>query len=299
MKERIVIIGGGVIMRHYAAGLRQSGAVEAVALCDVNENCLARSEYSNLPFYTDYQKAIKECKPDGVIVSTPVSLHAEIAKTCLRLGLHVYVEKPLCTDMQTLQDLYATAEKTGKKLTALFHWQYADEVLFLKEYLKGKQIKKISICIGDDYACEPLFQIRKDRRGLGGAWFDSGINALSYVQELLPLDGAKLDVNEQRVDESCGLPYYASRRFLVGDVEVQITVDWTVASREKTSVIETEEGRLFVDHTAQQVEKEGKIIYQSVVADRLSSHYRNMFALPMEKGADKESKLLHEILLQA
>lgn len=296
MKERLIIIGGGVIMQHYAVGLKQSQAVQAVALCDVDEDCPARAAYSDLPFYTDYRTAIEDCKPDGAIIATPVSLHAPIAKDCLQRGLHVYVEKPLCLDEATLEDLYATAYREGKTLTALFHWQYADEVLFLKNYLQGKKIRRIHVNIGDDYACAPKGVIRKDRLGLAGAWLDSGINALSYVHTIVPLDEARLIEKQAFIDKESGLPYYAYRRFLAGGVEVEITVDWTIASRQKTSVIETDEESLFVEHTLQRIERNGDCIFESLVPDRLSSHYKNMFAEPADEDADEDSRWLHKIL---
>lgn len=298
MKKRVIIIGGGVIMRHYAEGLKKSNAVEAVALCDLDENCPARELFCDLPFFTDYQEAIEVCAPDGAIVATNVRSHAEIAKNCLKAGLHVYVEKPLCTDGETLDDLYEAATKAEKNLTALFHWKFADEVLFLKGYVAGKKIRRIAACIGDDYACEPIGRIRKDRIGLSGAWFDSGINVLSYVQELLPLEGVRLVEKEARIDDSCSLPYYARRIYDAGGTELEIVVDWTIPSRKKTSVIELEGETLYVDHTAQRIERDGEVIFESKVPDRLASHYKNMFARAMDADADEESRLLHEILLQ-
>lgn len=301
MKKRVILIGGGVIMRHYADGLHSSPTIEAVALCDLNADCLARQHFSDLPFFKDYRMAIERLCPDGAIVATPVSSHADIAKDCLCRGLDVYVEKPLCDNAETLREMYAVAKERGRTLTALFHWQHADEVSFLKRYLMGRKTEKIKVKIGDDYACDPVGTIRKDRIGLLGAWLDSGINALSYVQEILPLQNAKFVGKEEKTDPTSGLPYYVRRTFDVGGAEVEIEVDWTDLSRDKVSVIESEGERIFVNHTAQRVECGGRVIYESVVADRLASHYQNMFLEPFQKpseDAERESKLLHEILLQ-
>ena len=299
MKKRVIIIGGGVIARHYADGLKNSSVLEAVALCDLNEDCPARACFSSLPFYKDYGEAIAALSPDAAIVATSVKAHLPIAKDCMDKGLDVYVEKPITGSQEELVKLYQFAQEKGKNLTALFHWQYADEVLFLKEYLQGKKIEKIAVRIGDDYACEPLGKIRKDRLGLDGAWMDSGINALSYVHVILPLTHARLINKLEKVDESCGLPYFTKRVFDVDGAALEIVVDWTDEGRKKTSELFVDGKNLHVNHSNQQVFLGEQLLYEKKVADRLAAHYQNMFYQDSIKTATvEESKLLHEILLR-
>ncbi len=69
-----------------------------VALCDVDENRAAKQleKYPNAKFYRDWRKMLeKEKTLDAVIVSTPDHTHALIAATAIRLGKHVYCQKPL------------------------------------------------------------------------------------------------------------------------------------------------------------------------------------------------------------
>lgn len=202
------------------------------------------------------------------------------------------------TSKEGIQTYQKAAEEYGQRVTTLYHWQFADEVLFLKEYLQGKRIKSIGVHIQDDYACTQDNLVRADRLALGGAWRDSGINALSYVQEILPLQEVTLVELEERATGDENTTYFARHKFLVGGTSVEIVVDWRTQSREKQSVIETDEERLVVHHNSQRVWSGERLIFEKKVADRLTAHYANLFSSPLieEKGDGEKSARLHQIL---
>jgi len=69
-----------------------------VALCDVDEvKCAGqRAKYPNAKFYRDWRELLdKEQNIDAVLVSTPDHMHAAIASAAIKLGKHVYCQKPL------------------------------------------------------------------------------------------------------------------------------------------------------------------------------------------------------------
>ncbi len=69
-----------------------------VALCDVDSAKAAsqRKKYPNAKFYQDWRVMLeKEKGLDAVIVSTPDHTHAAIAATAMRMGKHIYCQKPL------------------------------------------------------------------------------------------------------------------------------------------------------------------------------------------------------------
>lgn len=69
-----------------------------VALCDVDETRAAKQleKYPNAKFYRDWRKMLEREKTlDALIVSTPDHTHAVIVATAIRLGKHVYCQKPL------------------------------------------------------------------------------------------------------------------------------------------------------------------------------------------------------------
>ena len=66
-KIKMVLVGGGFITQYYELGFKNSNNVKLIGLADLNENCLARSIYKDIPFYTDFKKMIAELKLDQPI----------------------------------------------------------------------------------------------------------------------------------------------------------------------------------------------------------------------------------------
>ena len=299
MKQKVIIIGGGQIVTHYKEGLEASPIFEVVALCDVDEQCPARAVFPDLPFYTDYTTAIEEKKPNGVIIAVPTELHGAIAMACLKIGVDVYLEKPVATTLKSTKFLYIAANTYGRRLVPLFHWRYADEVLFLEKYLAGKEITHASVYIRDDYACNPRGTIRSDRLGLCGAWLDSGINALSYLNQICTFDCMTLTDKVEYFDKSCDRQYFSMRRFKTGpNSEMEIIVNWSTDSRKKESRIIADGEEIFVDHTEQKVWSSKGILFHKPVEDRLSAHYVNMFASKelLEESVVYDGEYLHDVL---
>lgn len=86
-----------------------------VALCDVDENYLGRaaSRFPKARTYRDFRVMLeKEAeKIDAVVVATPDHIHGPAAAMALRLGKHVYCEKPLTHTVLEARTLAELAKK--------------------------------------------------------------------------------------------------------------------------------------------------------------------------------------------
>jgi predicted dehydrogenase len=84
-------------------------------LCDVDERRAATSvkRFPEAKFYKDYRKMLDaEYKNiDAVTVSTPDHMHAVQAMAAMKLGKHVYVQKPLTHDIYEARMLTEAAKK--------------------------------------------------------------------------------------------------------------------------------------------------------------------------------------------
>jgi hypothetical protein len=91
----IAIIGAG---GRGAANTAEFGTENIVALCDVNEDNLdaAAAKHPQARKYVDFRKLYDDSKDvDAVVVSTPAHTHAFAVLPAIKLGKHVYCEKPL------------------------------------------------------------------------------------------------------------------------------------------------------------------------------------------------------------
>src|SRR5882672_2446869 len=109
-----------------------------VALCDVNETALER-QHQNFPkanIYKDFRQMLeKEKSLDAVDIATPDHMHAPIAVMAIKMGKHVYCQKPLTHDVyeaRTLRNLakeYKVATQMGNQGSASDGLRRAVEVV--------------------------------------------------------------------------------------------------------------------------------------------------------------------------
>jgi len=87
-----------------------------VALCDVDWNRAAKT-FEVIPDakrYKDYRNMLEEMKEiDAVTISTPDHTHAPAAYMAMKMGKHVYVQKPLTHTVAEARLLKNTANETG------------------------------------------------------------------------------------------------------------------------------------------------------------------------------------------
>ncbi len=103
------------------------GTENLVALCDVNQMPMdnLKQYLPNAKTYKDYRELFdKEKSIDAVDIATPDHSHAIIAATAIKLGKHVYCQKPLTHDIaeaRLLRDLarqYKVATQMGNQGSA-------------------------------------------------------------------------------------------------------------------------------------------------------------------------------------
>jgi predicted dehydrogenase len=120
-----------------------SDVVEIVGLCDKNSKRVEAAKKLigvNAPTFTDFDRMIKETRPDTVMVTTVDGTHAGYIIRALELGCDAMSEKPLCTDEQQCQAILDTQKKTGKKVTVTFNARHAPQAKKVKELLLEKAV---------------------------------------------------------------------------------------------------------------------------------------------------------------
>jgi predicted dehydrogenase len=121
--------------------------VEFVGLCDINSG---RVEYGKkamgvtCPTFTDFDKMLRDTKPDTVIVTTVDATHDQFIIRALEAGCNVITEKPMTTDETKCQNILNAERKTGKKVTVGFNYRHNPHATKLKELLVSERIGKIT-----------------------------------------------------------------------------------------------------------------------------------------------------------
>ena len=105
------VIGLGRMGLTHIAILRTHPDVRDLAVSDAS-SCLGNAVEKQLgfPFYTTAEKLMEKARPDFMIIATPTSYHAEMAKAAIQRGVHVFVEKPLTLSPQNSTELLRLAQ---------------------------------------------------------------------------------------------------------------------------------------------------------------------------------------------
>ena len=120
------------------ADLRCFESQNIVALCDVDWRHAAETfkRYPDARRYRDFRVMLeKEKNIDAVIVATPDHVHAFAAMTAIKLGKHVYVEKPMAHSIYEVQRLAEEARKAGVATQMGNQGHAAETMRLLKEWI--------------------------------------------------------------------------------------------------------------------------------------------------------------------
>lgn len=122
--------------------------VELVGLCDANPGRLAYArQYMGVdcPTYahTDFERMIRETRPDRVIVTTVDATHHAYIIKGMELGCDVISEKPITTDAEKAQAIIDAQQRTGRQLISTFNVRYMPTMVRIKSLLQEQRIGEI------------------------------------------------------------------------------------------------------------------------------------------------------------
>ncbi len=117
-----------------------------VALCDVDDKYAAETfnKYPKAKKYRDFRVMLEKQKGiEAVMVATPDHTHAVIAMMAIKMGKHVYCQKPLAHDIYEVRKLTEAARK-HKVITQMGNQLHATDALkILVEGIKSGVIGKV------------------------------------------------------------------------------------------------------------------------------------------------------------
>lgn len=117
---KVAIVGCGKIADSHASQIRRIPGCEIVGVCD-REPLMAGQLQARFPIkkaYTDLTELMEQARPDVVHITTPPESHYDLARLCLELGSHVYLEKPFTLYSSETEKLIALANDKKLKITA-------------------------------------------------------------------------------------------------------------------------------------------------------------------------------------
>jgi predicted dehydrogenase len=187
---KFLIAGLGSIGRRHLRNLVELGE-EDVLLYRTHQATLSDVDLSHYPVVTDLEKAIEQ-KPDAVVISNPTALHLKVAIPCAEAGCALFLEKPLSTDCEGLEDLRQILKRTGKQTLVgfqfRFHPAFPQVAVWLEEGVIGRVVSS-SVYWGeylpDWHPWEDYRVSYSARKDLGGGVVLTLCHPMDYLHWLL------------------------------------------------------------------------------------------------------------------
>ena len=115
---------------------------DCVQLCGVYDINLKRARAAvsmaayPVKVYDDFDKMLNTVKPDKVIVTTIDAKHHEYIIKALEFGCDVVSEKPITTDADKMNAIYAAEQRTGHRVQVTFNMRFMPNYMRIKELLE-------------------------------------------------------------------------------------------------------------------------------------------------------------------
>jgi predicted dehydrogenase len=109
--------GAGGKARSDIGMMNRTGKINLVAVAEVDETRAAKvkEEFPNARIYKDWRVLLEKehANLDSVCISTPDHMHAPIAIPAMKMGLHVFGQKPLAHNLYETRRMTEIAKETG------------------------------------------------------------------------------------------------------------------------------------------------------------------------------------------
>jgi predicted dehydrogenase len=118
--------------------------VEMVSVCRLGATELAqvKERFGFAHATEDYRELLAQ-PLDGVVVTSPHTLHYQHARAALERGLHVMVEKPMTTRGHEARDLASIADARGLHLLVPYGWNYKPFVAAAREQVEAGAVGRV------------------------------------------------------------------------------------------------------------------------------------------------------------
>jgi len=129
------------------ANINGTKSENIVALCDVDERRAANmyKEYPRAKKYKDFRIMLDEMDKsiDAVLVSTPDHCHAVAAMRAIRMGKHVYCEKPLAHTIHEVRQITEAARRHNVRTQMGNQGHSSEQIRMMCEWVNDGAIGKV------------------------------------------------------------------------------------------------------------------------------------------------------------
>ncbi|MCB2184882.1 MAG: Gfo/Idh/MocA family oxidoreductase [Deltaproteobacteria bacterium] len=141
---RVAVIGAGAWGKNLVRNFSALGALAAVVEPDPERREAVGRAYPGVALWPEAEAVLSDPDLAAVVISTPAPTHAELVARALAKGKHVFVEKPLCLDLDEGSELVRRAEGAGLVLMVGHILHYHPAVIRLKAMVDEGELGRLN-----------------------------------------------------------------------------------------------------------------------------------------------------------
>ncbi len=263
---RAAVVGLGNMGKNHVRILRGFPAVEVVAICDSDPECLASlAGNGTARAYTGYQEMLAKEDLDMVSIAVPTRAHAEVAAAAIRNGIHLMLEKPIAATISEAQALGSQAKAAGVRLAVGHVERFNPAVVELKRQIdlgRVGQVWKLHATRSNP------FSVRERDIGVIHDLATHDIDIMRFLLE------AEVEEVSAQVRRGVRTPFedlaVGWLRFATGAVGL-IDVNWVSPTKVRRLEVLGERGALILDYSDQTItaHEEGRLSEDAGTAGKL------------------------------
>jgi UDP-N-acetyl-2-amino-2-deoxyglucuronate dehydrogenase len=227
---RIALVGCGRISRNHFDAIMAVDGLRLTAVCDVvEERAREAGERLGVPWFTSYDRLLREAKADVVTIATPSGLHSAQGILAARAGKQVVSEKPMSITLAQADALVHACDESGVRLFVVQQNRLNPAVQLLRRAVDKGRFGRIFVANTTVWWSRP--QEYYDHAPWRGTWeFDGGaiMNQASHYVDLLqwlvgPVESvmAKTATLARRIEaEDTGIAVLKFRSGALGCIQV-------------------------------------------------------------------------------
>lgn len=189
MKLKVCIIGASGHYGYVLESLNDEFEIVAVSPGVSGEdisNLLSRLRQISIEprVYEDHLEMLKVEKPNIAVINTHFHMNGKILLQVLRMGIHAFVEKPLATNYEDLEQIQKLHEELKDEVffTAMFGIRYKPWFLTAKSLVESNAIGEIRLIHAQkSYKLGQRPEFFKKRETFGGTLVWVGIHAIDWI----------------------------------------------------------------------------------------------------------------------
>jgi len=194
-QPEIAVVGAGLIgQRHVREAIAQA---KLCAIIDPSSEATETARRVGVPHFQDLVGYLANNRPDGAIIATPNTLHADHAVSCLEAGVPVLIEKPIAESAAAAARIVETAERTGVPVLVGHHRRHNPIIKRAKAAIDAGELGEIVTVQGQFWLYKPddYFQAAW-RKGPGAG--PTLINLIHDIDLMRYLCGEIADIHAMR-----------------------------------------------------------------------------------------------------